>query len=181
MQSSIILITALVTFFAVGFAAEYPSILIDSAIYDDIALPQSRNVFQQFLINQLVNILPINIRDGINDAAALFGMTRNEFLLRCLKELQAFQAYSKIDFITAIQKTIKYVDEKLTDEQKETLESLEQQGIAIAKLLFSNQLQSDQKTNFYDLLVKVVRETIDGATFVIDLPKLVNEILLQSN
>lgn len=106
-------------------------------------------------------------------------MKRSDFLLKCLKELQAFQTYSKIDFITAIQKTIKFIDTQLTDEQREGLENLETNGIEFAKLLFSNQLQAGQMNKLYDLLVKIVRQNINGTTFVLELPTLIDEILVQ--
>ncbi|CAF0873993.1 unnamed protein product [Rotaria sordida] len=179
MQSFTILITTLFALFAVGFTAEYRSVLIDSIVDNEVARPQSRNFFQQVLINQMVNVLPANIRNGIDDAAAIFGMVRHEFLLRCLKELQAFQAYSKIDFITAIQKAIKFGDEKLTREQEKSLESLEPQAIEFVKLLFSNQLQPGEMNGLYDLLVKIVRQQIDGQTLVDVLPPTINGILLQ--
>ena len=122
-------------------------------------------------------MLPINLRDKINDAAASFGMTRNEFLLRCLKELQAFQSYSKIDFITAIQKTTKFIDDKLNDEQREELEDLAPQGLQLAQLLFNNALAPGELNRIYDLEVKVVRQQIDPQSFVDQLPLLVDEIL----
>lgn len=106
-------------------------------------------------------------------------MTRNQFLLRCLKELQAFQDYSKIDFITAIQKTVKFVDDKLTDEQRESLEALELPGIQLATLLFDNQLLPGQLNKVYDLEVLVVRQKIDPQAFVDQLPILLEEILAQ--
>ncbi|CAF3478705.1 unnamed protein product [Rotaria sp. Silwood1] len=172
MQSSTIIITTLFALFTVGFTAEYPSVLTNSILYDDTARVQ-------VLINQVVNVLPPNIRNGIDDAAALVGMTRHAFLVRGLKELQAFQAYSKIDFITAIQKAVKFADEKLTPEQQESLESLELQGIEFAKLLFSNQLQPGEMNGLYDLLVKIVRQKITGEELVDELPQALNGILLQ--
>ena len=121
----------------------------------------------------------MNAREGINDAAALFKMTRNEFLLRCLKELQAFQNHTKVDFITAIQKTIKFVEDRLSDEQQKQLEALEQPGIELATLLFANKLKPGQLTEGYALIVKVVRQQIDPQAFVDALPILVQDILSQ--
>lgn len=129
------------------------------------------------MINQIVNVLPVNVREKINDAAETFGLTRNQFLLRCLKELQAFQNYSKIDFITAIQKTTKFIDEKLSDEQKETVDTLAPQGIQLAHLLFDNALLPGDLDKLYDLEVKIVRQQIDAQSFVDQLPILVEEIL----
>ena len=133
----------------------------------------------QLLINQIINVLPVNTRDKINDAAATFNQTRNQFLLRCLKELQAFQEYSKIDFITAIQKTVKFVDDKLTDEQRDSLDVLEVPGIQLATLLFDNQLLPGELNKVYDLEVLVVRQKIDPQAFVDQLPILLEEILAQ--
>ena len=96
-----------------------------------------------------------------------------------MKELQAFQAYSKIDFITAVQKIIKFVDEEVTEEQKKELEALGPQGIQLGTLLFTNQLKSDELIKFYDLVVKVVRKQINGDTFADELPKLVQDVLSQ--
>jgi hypothetical protein len=94
-----------------------------------------------------------------------------------LKELQAFQAYSKIDFITAIQKTIKFIEEELTEEQKREVEALGPQGIQLATLLFTNQLKAGEFNKFYDLLVKVVRKQAVGQTLVDELPIIITEIL----
>ena len=121
----------------------------------------------------------MNAREGINDAAALFNLTRNQFLLRCLKELQAFQNYTRVDFITAIQKTIKFVEERLSDEQQKQLEALELPGIQLATLLFENKLKPGQLTPAYDLLVKVVRQQIDPQALVDTLTILVQNILSQ--
>ncbi|CAF4511486.1 unnamed protein product, partial [Rotaria sp. Silwood2] len=165
-------ITAFFALLAISFTAESPSVLTDSVFADDTGRVQ-------LLINQIVNILPPNIRGGIDDAAALFGMTRHEFLLRVLKELQAFQAYSKIDFITAIQKAIKFADNQVTEEQQESLESLEPQGVEFAKLLFSNQLQAGEMNGLYDLLVKIVRQQITGEELVDALPQAIDAVLLQ--
>jgi len=94
-----------------------------------------------------------------------------------LKELQAFQAYSKIDFITAIQKTIKFVEEQLTEEQKREVEALGPQGMELATLLLTNQLKAGELNKFYDLLVKVVRNQAVGQTLVDELPIVIAEIL----
>lgn len=104
-------------------------------------------------------------------------MTRNDFLVRCLKELQAFQTYSKIDFITAIQKTTKFIEEKLNDEQREELENLESQGLQLAQLIFNNALAPGELNKLYDLEVKVVRQQIDAQSFVDQLPFVIQEIL----
>ncbi len=94
-----------------------------------------------------------------------------------MKELQAFQAYSKIDFITAIQKTIKFVEEQLTEEQKREVEALGPQGMELATLLLTNQLKPGELNKFYDLLVKVVRNQAVGQTLVDELPIVIAEIL----
>ena len=131
-------------------------------------------------INQMVNVLPQHVRDGINDAAALFGMPRNDFLLRCLKELQAFEKYSKIDFVNGLQRIVKFIDEQLTREQQKELEKLEEKGIQVARLIFSNKLQSGHLNGVYDIMAKIYRKQIDPETFVNVLPQIVDDILLQA-
>ncbi|CAF0793745.1 unnamed protein product [Adineta ricciae] len=167
MKSSTTALLALFTVLAIGYTGAYQA--------NDLV--ESRNFLQQLLINQIVNVLPVNIRDKIDSTALQFGMVRHEFLLRCLKELQAFQAYSKIDFITAIQKTVKFAEENITSEHEEELRALEDEGIQLATLLFENKLRAGDLNPIYDLLVKVVRKQIDGPTLVVELPRVVRQIL----
>ncbi|CAF1326057.1 unnamed protein product, partial [Adineta steineri] len=107
MKSLTIAITVVVAFIAVGVTVGYPSVISDSDVHE---LPETRNFLQNLLINQVLNVLPSNIRDQVDDAAAMFSHTRTEFLVRGIKELQAYQAYSKIDFISAIQKIVKFTE-----------------------------------------------------------------------
>ncbi|UJR24985.1 hypothetical protein I4U23_006347 [Adineta vaga] len=178
MKSSTAII-ALVTFVTIGYTVGFPSELTRPANYEVDVFPESRNFFQQLLINQIVNVLPVNLREKIDSTALLFGMVRHDFLLRCLKELQAFQTYSKIDFITAIQKTIKFVEAEVTSEQEEELKQIEDDGIKLATLLFENKLQAGELNNIYDLIVKVVRKQTDGQGLADELPKAIRDILAQ--
>lgn len=106
-------------------------------------------------------------------------MTRNDFLIKCLKELQAFQTYSKIDFITAIQKVVKFMDEKVTPEQQEELQQYEAEGLQVAALILTNQIKPGQLNSFYDLIVKMVRQQINGEAMVNEVPNILQGILSQ--
>jgi hypothetical protein len=133
------------------------------------------------LINQLINLfVPKDAQAQINDIAALFGLQRNDFLLKSLKQLQALEKYAKIDLITLVKKAIKFSDERLLPEHVQQLEAMEDKGIQFGKLVFSNQIQPGQLNKIYDLIIKAVRLQIDGQTVVDQLPALVDEILLQN-
>ena len=84
---------------------------------------------------------------------------------------------SIIDFITAIQKTVKFAEENITPEHEEELRELEDDGIQLATLLFENKLRAGDLNPIYDLLVKVVRKQINGPTLVVELPRVVRQIL----
>ncbi|CAF1362391.1 unnamed protein product [Adineta steineri] len=176
MKSLTIAITVVVAFIAVGVTVGYPSVTSDSDVHE---LPETRNFLQNLLINQVLNVLPSNIRDQVDDAAAMFSHTRTEFLVRGIKELQAYQAYSKIDFISAIQKIVKFTETEVSREQEDELKGIEVEAIQLATLLFENKLQPGALNGLYDLITKIVRKTIDGQTLVDELPKVVKSILAQ--
>jgi urease gamma subunit len=106
-------------------------------------------------------------------------MTRDDFLVRCLKELQAFQTYSKTDSITAIQKIVKFINERLTFDQQNELKTMESEGLQLIALMVTNQIKPGQLNKLYDLIVKIARHQIDGDAFMNEVPTILNEILVQ--
>jgi hypothetical protein len=106
-------------------------------------------------------------------------MTRDDFLVRCLKELQAFQTYSNTDSITAIQKIVKFINERLTFDQQNELKTMESEGLQLIALMVTNQIKPGQLNKLYDLIVKIARHQIDGDAFMNEVPTILNEILVQ--
>ena len=100
-------------------------------------------------------------------------MTRDQFLLKCLEELQAFQDYSNINFVTAIQKTYTFIEENLSDEQLDLLENLQQPGLSLISLLMSNSFPKEQLKKFYDLEIKLLKEPMDSQSFFQQLSELI--------
>ncbi|CAF1263526.1 unnamed protein product [Didymodactylos carnosus] len=150
---------------------------------NDIAVPQLRkspNMFQQALINQLLNqFVPLDVQAEIKDVAAIFGFQRNDFLFECLQQLQKLEKYAKYNLVSLIKKAIKFAEEKLSREQQKQLEQLEQSGIELGKIIFSGRIKEEELNQLYDLVMKAVRDQIDGQGFTDQLPKLINGILQQ--
>jgi len=135
------------------------------------AAEQSRNFLQQAIINNLLTTFaPPEVIAQIADVAAMFGLQRNDFLIRCLKQLQVLEKMSKIPLTLLIQKGIKF-GETLTKEQTKELEKLEPQLIELGKLVFSNTpLPADALLKLHELIIKAVRMNIDAATFTQEVP-----------
>jgi len=174
MQSTFVFFAALIGFVLV---AGNPT---DFNIDNQDAFPQPRNMFQQALINQLLNrFVPLDAQAEIIDVAAMFGLERNDFLLRSLKELQKLEKYAKLDLVNLLTKAIKFGETQITRDHQRQLEQLESKGIALGKLIFSNSLQANALNPVYDLVMKAVRNQINGQTVVDELPKLIDQILIQ--